>query len=56
MKNLSKENIKQTIIIILIVACMAVGILCLLLKVWVMVEYGDVPLSDVPSWVLPWLN
>lgn len=31
-------------------------IVCIVLKIWVVVEYGDMPITDVPSWAIPWLT
>ncbi len=31
-------------------------IVCIVLKIWVIVEYGDMPITDVPSWAIPWLT
>ena len=26
------------------------------LKIWVIVEYGSMPITEVPSWAIPWLK
>lgn len=26
------------------------------LKIWVYMEYGDMPITEVPSWAIPWLT
>ena len=31
-------------------------IVCVVLKIWVIVEYGDMPITEVPSWAIPWLS
>lgn len=31
-------------------------IVCIILKIWVIMEYGDMPISEVPSWTIPWLT
>lgn len=31
-------------------------IVCVVLKIWVIVEYGDMPITEVPSWAIPWLT
>lgn len=31
-------------------------IVCVVLKIWVFVEYGDLPITEVPSWAIPWLT
>jgi Fe2+ transport system protein B len=27
-----------------------------ILKIWVTVEYGSMPITEVPSWAIPWLK
>ena len=27
-----------------------------ILKVWVLCEYGDMPITEVPAWAIPWLT
>ena len=39
-------------IIILIIAIVA----CAIIEVWVVNEYGDLPITEVPSWTIPWLK
>ena len=31
-------------------------IVCIVLKIWVLKEYGDMPITEVPSWAIPWLT
>lgn len=31
-------------------------IVCIVIKIWVLVEYGDIPITEVPSWAIPWLT
>ena len=31
-------------------------IVCVVLKIWVICEYGDMPITEVPSWAIPWLT
>lgn len=31
-------------------------ITAIILKFWVIVEYGDMPITEVPSWAVPWLT
>ena len=31
-------------------------IVCIVLKIWVLIEYGDMPITEVPSWAIPWLT
>ena len=43
----------------LYIALIAVGltaiILCIAIKIWVIMEYGDLPISEVPTWAIPWI-
>ena len=38
-----------------VIALIAV-IVCIVLKIWVLIEYGDMPITEVPSWAIPWLT
>ena len=40
----------------LIVMFLIVFIVCIVLKIWVLIEYGDMPITEVPSWAIPWLG
>lgn len=40
----------------LIAIFLIVFIVCIVLKIWVLIEYGDMPITEVPSWVIPWLT
>lgn len=31
-------------------------IVCIVLKIWVICKYGDMPITEVPSWAIPWLT
>ena len=33
-----------------------VMIIVVVLKIWVCMEYGDMPITEVPSWAIPWLT
>ena len=47
------ENILQ--ILIVITFAMILGLM-VFLKVWVVINYGDMPITEVPSWAIPWLT
>lgn len=47
-KDLLLYGIFITVVIIAVVACV-------IIKIWVVCEYGDMPITDVPSWAVPWL-
>ena len=31
-------------------------ITCVVIKIWVYCEYGDMPITEIPAWALPWLE
>ncbi len=31
-------------------------VIAVILKVWVLCEYGDMPITEVPAWAIPWLT
>lgn len=39
-----------------IVVTILILVIVVVLKVWVFCEYADTPISEVPSWVIPWLE
>ena len=41
---------------LLVVIFLIVFIVCIVLKIWVLIEYGDMPITEVPSWAIPWLG
>jgi hypothetical protein len=47
------ENILQILIVVTFVAILG---LMVFLKVWVVINYGDMPITEVPSWAIPWLT
>ena len=60
MKKIDFEDIFQRIadgfyIALIIIGIIALILLCIL-KVWVITEYGDLPITEVPSWAIPWLG
>ena len=60
MKKIDFEHIFQRIsdgfyIALIIIGIIALIALCIL-KVWVITEYGDMPITEVPSWAIPWLG
>lgn len=42
-------------IALIIIGIIALIVLCIF-KIWVNVNYGDMPITEVPSWVIPWLG
>ena len=47
------EKILQILIVITFVTILG---LMVFLKVWVVINYGDMPITEVPSWAIPWLT
>ena len=47
------EKILQILIVIIFIAILG---LMVFLKVWVVINYGDMPITEVPSWAIPWLT
>ena len=47
------ENILQILIVITFITILG---LMVFLKVWVVINYGDMPITEVPSWAIPWLT
>lgn len=42
--------------IVLLVIFIAVMVVMIAIKIWVYMEYGDMPITEVPSWAIPWLT
>lgn len=55
---MKKKKIDWGVVIytLLIVIFLIVFIVCIVLKIWVLIEYGDMPITEVPSWAIPWLT
>ena len=51
-----KIDWKLILYIFMIVICIIAIAVCAFLKIWVFVEYGDMPITEVPSWAIPWLT
>ena len=47
------EKILQILIVITFTVILG---LMVFLKVWVVINYGDMPITEVPSWAIPWLT
>lgn len=55
---MKKKKINWDIVLytsLCVIALIAV-IVCIVLKIWVLIEYGDMPITEVPSWAIPWLT
>lgn len=52
---MNKPNWERLLQILIIITFVAILGLMVFLKVWVIVNYGDMPISEVPSWAIPWI-
>lgn len=52
---MNKPNWEKLLQILIIITFVAILGLMVFLKVWVIVNYGDMPISEVPSWAIPWI-
>ena len=41
--------------ILIVIAFVAILGLMIFLKVWIVINYGDISITEVPSWVISWL-
>ena len=41
---------------ILAILSIIVLVICMAIKIWVVCEYGDKPITEVPSWTIVWLD
>lgn len=53
MKKIDWETLSSIVFVIFVIA---VILICLFLKIWVIVNYGDMPITEVPSWAIRWLR
>ena len=51
-----KDKLIKCLYVVEIIAILAVLATIVFLKIWVIVEYGDMPITEVPSWAIPWLK
>ena len=54
MKN--KPDWEKILQILIVIAFTTILGLMVFLKVWVVINYGDMPITEVPSWAIPWLT
>lgn len=55
MKN-NKPDYKGIGLTILAIISIIVLVICMAIKIWVVCEYGDKPITEVPAWTLVWLD
>ena len=56
MKKPTKDDIVFGLQVAGIIVLIAIIGLCAFLKIWVYMEYGDMPITEVPTWAIPWLT
>lgn len=56
MKKINKNDLIDWLRIILCIICLIIAVVCLVIKIWVIYEYADTPISEVPSWAWFWLQ
>lgn len=56
MKKITKNKIMDWLRIIFCILALIVFILCIVIKFWVIYEYNDTPISEVPTWAWYWLG
>lgn len=55
-KQKNKIDWELVSVITFLVIFAIVMIIVVVLKIWVYLEYGDMPITEVPSWAIPWLT
>lgn len=55
-KQKNKIDLEMVSVITFLVIFAIVMIIVVVLKIWVYMEYGDMPITEVPSWAIPWLT
>lgn len=55
-EKLKKINWKESLSMLVGIIGLILFILVLFLKFWVIFEFADTPISEVPSWAIPWLT
>ena len=56
MKKITKDKVVDWLRIIFCILALIVFILCIVIKFWVIYEYSDTPISEVPTWAWFWLG
>ena len=51
-----KDKIIGCLFIAGIIALLIAMVVCIIIELWVVSEYGDMPITEVPSWAIPWLT
>ena len=53
---MKKINWTEVLMVLCVVLFLIFVCLCTFIKIWVIVEYGGMPITEVPSWAIPWLT
>ena len=58
MKNKMKNKLdwNKILHVLLVIICAVILGLMAFFFFFVIIEYGDMPISEVPSWAIPWLT
>lgn len=56
MKKIDFNDIKCCMYIAITILALIALVGIVVLKIWVVIEYGDMPITEVPSWAIPWLT
>lgn len=52
-KKIDWQLVRVIAFLIIFAVIMAIVVI---LKIWVICEYGDMPITEVPAWAIPWLT
>ena len=56
MKKIDKDDLIDWLRLIFCILCLIVAVVCIVIKFWVIYEYADTPISEVPTWAWFWLQ
>ena len=55
-KKINKYEVLDWLRIIFCIVVLIVAVVCIVIKFWVIYEYADTPISEVPTWAWFWLQ
>lgn len=55
-KKINKYEVLDWLRIIFCIVILIVAVVCIVIKFWVIYEYADTPISEVPTWAWFWLQ
>lgn len=56
MTKITKDKVVDWLRIIFCILALIVFVLCIVIKFWVIYEYANTPVSEVPAWAWFWLG